>query len=297
MRLSLWPYFIKKAFTNILNNRMVHVVGISTMLVSLLILGTFLFLFVNLDSWVQGLGQSLSMSVYLKEGISEAQKDEIAASIRSLPSAEIERFVSKNEALRDFRKALGPEAGLLEGLSDNPLPPSFEVVFRNPMKGNVDPQKVKEKLEKISGVEDVQYSEEWLRRFEGLMNVVRIVGFIVGGLLCLGVLFIVTNTVRLAIYARREEIEILKLVGATDWFVKVPFLLEGLIQGAVSGLLALAILFGGYAVLSTKKMAFLGLAVLHFSFLPHEYVIGILALSVVLGLMGSFIAIGRFFNV
>ena len=155
---------------------------------------------------------------------------------------------------------------------------------------------MKEKLEEIDGVEEVQYSEEWLRRFEGLMNVIRIVGFIVAGLLSLGVLFIVTNTIRLAIYSRREEIEILKLVGATDWFVKIPFLLEGMIQGGLSGILALVVLYCGYLLLSTKKMALLGLAVLHFSFLSHEYLLSILALSVLLGLVGSFVAIGRFFN-
>jgi cell division transport system permease protein len=237
------------------------------------------------------------MSVYLNDGISEGRADEIAGLIRKMPGAKIKRFISKDGALRDLRHALGSHSGLLDGLSSNPLPASFEVIFIDKENQKADPLNIKNELEGIEGVSEVQYSEEWLKRFEGLMNMVRLVGFIIGGLLCIGILFIVTNTIKLTIYSRREEIEILKLVGATDWFVKVPFLLEGVIQGILSGVLALLALFSGYVLLSTKKMHFLGLAVLDFVFIPHEYVIAILLISLFLGLVGSFIALGRFFEV
>jgi cell division transport system permease protein len=290
-------YFFRQAFTNILNNRVFHAIGLSTMVVSLLIFGTFLILFVNLNGWLEGWGQSLTMSVYLKDGISETKNDEIASIIRKLQGAEIKRFISKEGALRDLRKALGSHAGLLEGMSVNPLPASFEVIFKDGVGQETDPLKIKNELESIEGVEEVQYSEEWLKRFKGLMNMVRLIGFIIGGLLCMGILFIVTNTIKLTIYSRREEIEILKLVGATDWFVKAPFLLEGVIQGILSGTVALLALFSGYLLLSAKKMHFLGLVVLDFVFIPNEYIISILFISVALGLVGSFIAVGRFFDV
>lgn len=297
MKIRLCPYFFKQALMNVRNNRLVHVIGMGTMVVSMLIFGTFLLLFVNLNAWLQGWGQSLSVSVYLQDGISEATRDRIASVIRNLPAAEIERFVSKDGALRDLKSSLGSQARLLEGLSHNPLPASFEVVFGNVKGKEIDPRKIKSQLEYLEGVEDVQYSEEWLKRFEGVMNMVRLFGFIIGGLLCMGVVFIVTNTIKLAIYSRKDEIEILKLVGATNWFIKIPFLLEGLIQGILSGVLALLTLFAGYLFLSTKKMHFLGLAVLDFTFLPREYVFSIFFLTVALGLVGSFIAVGRFFDV
>ena len=113
----------------------------------------------------------------------------------------------------------------------------------------------------------------------------------------MGVLLIVTNTIKLTIYSRRDEIEILKLVGATDWFVKVPFLLEGIIQGLVSGVLALLILFTGYLLLSTKAMLFFRFGVLELVFLPREYALSLFIISIALGLGGSFIAVGRFFDV
>jgi len=280
-----------------MNNKVVYGIGLGTMVVSLLIVGLFLLLFVNLDTWMQGWRHSLSMSVYLNNGITEDKRNNIAAFVRKLPGAEIRRYVSKEQALVDLKDALGSKAGLLDGLSDSPLPASFEVVFKEIDGQKTDPKGVKERLGQLEGVEEVQYSEEWLHRFEDLMGVIRLVGFVVGGLLCIGVLFIVTNTIKLTIYSRKEEIEILKLVGATDWFVKIPFLLEGVAHGILSGVLALVVLFLGYSVLSAKKMHFLGLAMLDFVFLPYEYILSIFLISMVLGLMGSFVAVGRFFEV
>jgi cell division transport system permease protein len=294
MKLGLWYYFFKQALINIMNNRLVHIIGLCTTVISLLIFGSFLLLFFNLNTWVQGWGHSLSMTVYLQDGIDKSTRDEIASFIKKLPASEIECFISKEEALKDLRKALGSEAKLLEALSRNPLPASFEVIFKGMDFPETDPQRIKKELENIEGVDEVQYSEEWLKRFEGLMNMVRLIGFIIGGLLCLGVIFIVTNTIRLTIYSRKHEIEIQKLVGATDWFVKIPFLLEGMIQGILSAILSLLVLFSGYLLLSTKKVHFLGLAVLNFIFLPREYLLSIFLISVALGLAGSFIAVGRF---
>jgi cell division transport system permease protein len=297
MNPRLVPYFVKQAVKNMLKNRLVHLIGMTTMVISLLILGAFLLLFININSLIQGWGQTLSLSIYLEDGIDEREREEIVAFLEKLPSAEIERFISKEAALAEFRAALGSQAGLLDGLSDNPLPASFEVVFQDVGFRQMDPKSIKMQLQALAGVEEVQYSEEWMRRFEGLMRMVRLVGFVIGGLLCLGVLFIITNTIKLTIYSRREEIDILELVGATDWFVKIPFLLEGMIQGVLSGASALLILFLGYLAFSAKQTQLLGLGVLHFKFLPQEYALAIFSLSVMLGLVGSFIAVGRFIKV
>jgi len=297
MRLRLWPYFFRQTLININNNRVVHFIGLGTMVVSLLIFGTFLLVFVNINAWVEGWGHSLTMSVYLQDGIEEKNREKIASHIRNLPAAEIKHFISKEEALKDLKSVLGSEAGFLKDLSKNPLPASFEVIFKYVTDLRSDPQIIKKELESIDGVEEVQYSEEWLKRFEGLMNMIKLVGFIIGGLLFIGILFIVINTIKLTIYSRKEEIEILKLVGATDWFVKVPFLLEGVIQGISSGILAILTLFSVYRFLCTKKIHFLGLGVLEFVFIPRDYTLSILLISIALGLGGSFIAVRRFFEV
>ncbi|MBW1886928.1 MAG: ABC transporter permease [Deltaproteobacteria bacterium] len=236
------------------------------------------------------------MSVYLKDGTDKETKKRIESILINLPGAQIKGFISKEKAMMDLMEALGDQVGLLDSLTKNVLPASFELVFKDVSNNQLDPKKIKANLEKIDGVDEVQYSEQWLERFEDLIYMLKLAGFIIGSLLCIAVLFIITNTIKLAIYSRREEIEILKLVGATDWFVKIPFLIEGAIQGLFSGLLALLILFSVYSLFSLKSVNVFGLPVMNILFLPNGYVIFIFSLSLVLGLTGSFIAIGRFFK-
>jgi cell division transport system permease protein len=117
-----------------------------------------------------------------------------------------------------------------------------------------------------------------------------------GGLLCLAALIIITNTIKLTIYSRRDEIEIIKFVGTTDWFIKIPFLIEGAIQGISSGLISITMLFLVYTLFPLKKIQLLGLGVLEIILLPAEYLVFILALGLILELMGSLTAAGRLFD-
>ena len=195
-----------------------------------------------------------------------------------------------------LKDSLGSQAGLLSGLDKNPLPASFEVVFKDVEGSRLDLREIKNTLEALDGIDEVQYSDQWVERFEGVMYVVRVVGLIIGGFLCVAVLFIVTNTIKLTIYSRRDEIEIYKLVGATDWFVKIPFLIEGAIQGFVSGLLAFLILFLVFSVFSIKTIHLFSLPVIDIYFLSINSSVSIILLSLALGFIGGLIAIGRFFK-
>ncbi len=296
MRFRTWIYFIKHASANILGNRLLHGISMGTISTSLLLFGAFILFFVNINNWIQEWGQSLSMSVYLQDGIDEKGRVRIKSRLQDLPGSQLKGFISKEQAEEDLIEALGEQAGLLNNLSGNPLPASFEVVFKDVEANELDPKRLKAELEKVGGVEEVQYSEQWIERFEGVIYILKLIGAIIGGLLCFAVLFIVTNTIKLTIYSRREEIEILKIVGATDWFVKTPFLMEGAIQGIVSGALSLIALFLIYSIVSLKAVHLFGLPVMEIVFLPQGYAILIILLSLGLGLLGSFVAIGRFFE-
>ncbi|MBP1742528.1 MAG: cell division protein [Deltaproteobacteria bacterium] len=295
-KLRLWATYLKVALSSILYNRLIYAISVGTIAISLLILGAFVLLSVNVRDWIQGWGQTLSISVYLKDGIDEGTRERIRTAVSTLQGAEIKGFISKEKALQDMKGMLGSQAGLLDGLTWNPLPASFEVAFKNVDRAKFEPKRIKEALEKVAGVDEVQYSEQWLDQFEGLLYVLKIAGFALGGLLCVAVLFIITNTIKLAIYSRRNEIEIYKLVGATDWYVKAPLLIEGALQGALGALIALVILSAVHLVLSFKAVQVFGLPFLEFVFLSSSYALGILFLGLVLGLLGSFIAIGRFFK-
>lgn len=291
-----WVYYTKQAFINIFGNRLVHAISVGTIASSLILFGSFILLFYNLNNWMVEWGQSLSMSVYLQDEIDQRTKARIESLLKNLPSAEMKEYISKDRAMEDLIDGLGAHSGLLEGLKDNPLPASFEIIFKDVNIRQLDPQRMKEEIEKIEGVQEVQYSEEWLDRLEGLVYVLKVAGFIIAGFLCLAVLFITTNTIKLTIYSRRDEVEILKLVGATDWFVKIPFLIEGAVQGLVGGLISLSTLFLIFFLFSLDSVHIIGLPVLEIVFLPLAPLAAILLLGLILGLIGSFIAIGRFIN-
>jgi len=294
MRLRTWLYLLKQGADNILSNRLIHTISVGTIAVSLILLGAFLLLLINMNEWMQEWGQSLSLSVYLEDNLTEEAKQAIQNRLAHLPGAEITAFTSKEKAEQELIKALGNQEGLLEGLSRNPLPASFEVLIRDVVRNRVDLKEVKQDLEEMAGVDEVQYSDQWLERFESMIALFKMVGFVTGGLLCIMVLFIIANTIKLTIYARREEIEIYKLVGATDWFVKVPFLVEGTIQGLMGGLVALLVLFLAYHALAMKTVQLSGLPLIRLAFLPGRYAALLLLLSLFLGMIGSFITIGRF---
>jgi cell division transport system permease protein len=294
--LRIWSYHFKNAFSGIFKNRLIHAVSVGTISIALLFLGAFAFLYVNVNNWVVEWGKSLSMSVYLEEGIDQTTKKRIESVLRSLPGAELKGFVSKEKAMMDLKATLGTQAGLLEGLSHNPLPASFEILFKDARKNQLDPKRIKKDLEKVKGVSEVQCSELYEERFEGIVHMLKVTGFVIGLLLCMAVLFIITNTIKLSIYSRREEVEICKLVGASDWFVRAPFLIEGAVEGLLGGVLALLMLFILTFLFSLKKVHVLGLPLMGIVFLPEGYTVVLVSLGLVLGVAGSFIAIGRFFR-
>jgi cell division transport system permease protein len=262
----------------------------------MLLFGSFLLLYVNVNNWIVSWGESLSVSVYIEDGASPDTIKNIESVLMDIEGAELKGFISKEEALESLRKGLGEQAGLLNGIKNNPLPSSFEIVFRDIKDIRVEPGNLKESLERLDGVEEVQYSEQWVERFEGVLNIFKVGGFIIGGLLCVAILFITSNTIKLTIYSRRHEIEIYKLVGATDWFIKIPFLIEGAIQGILSGIAAFVILLIVFSIFSIKNISLFGLPVFVMSFLPKELAIFIILLSFGLGFVGGLIAIARFFR-
>jgi cell division transport system permease protein len=292
----VWIYHFKNAFLNIINNRLIHAVSIGTISVSLLFFGAFILLWVNVNEWVVQWGQSMTMSVYLKEGVERKATEKLESALKGLPGAEIRGFVSKEKAWNNLMEMLGSQARLLEGIAKNPLPASYEVLFRDVSGHRIDPKTIKDKIESMEGVDEVQYSEQWLERLEGVIYILELAGLIIGALLCIAVLFIISNTIRLTIYSRRDEIEIQKLVGATDWFVKTPYMIEGSVQGVLGGSIAFCILLVMYSLLPVKTIHLFGLPMMDIIFLPKPYIVALFSTGFLLGLLGSFIAITRSFR-
>ena len=289
-------YFFRQALGNIFENRMVHLIGVGTMVIAFLIFDAFILAFVNMNAWTQERGRTLTMSIYFKGDPERSAIEDIQRKLLDYPVS-VTRFISKQDAMKSLRGQLGERAGLLDGLKENPLPASLEIILSRDEIDDSLPYELKKKLEGIEHVDEVQYSQEWIDRIQAVLGVIEIVGLVFGGLLFLAALFIVTNTIKLTIYSRKDEIEILKLVGATNGFVKAPFLIEGSIQGFLGGSVAMSILFLGYILVTNKVDLRIGFGALDLVFLSPEFILLLVATSVIAGLIGSTVSLGRFFRI
>jgi len=296
VRATLLRYSTRRALANIFENRLIHLIGIGTMAIAFLIFEVFLLVFLNINYWIEEQGSSLTMSIYFKGDPDKGAVEEVTQELLRYPGVTIKEFISKTDAMRNLKKRLGEKAGVLDGLERNPLPASLEIVL---VKGKSEdfPRQLKTRIDMFESVDEVQYSYEWVEKIQAVMGAVRLIGTIFGGLLFLAALFIIINTIKLTIYSRHDEVEILKLVGATNRFVKAPFLIEGSIQGFLGGLIALAILFLCYLAVVTRIDLGFGIAQFDIVFLSPSFILISLLMSGIIGFLGSLISLSRFFRI
>lgn len=208
-------------------------------------------------------------------------------------------YVSREEAFKRFSSRLKGQETLLEGVRPEILPTSFDISLKKAFRDAGNVEMFVASLKNIAGVSEVQYGEEWVKRFNTFVNVMRLIGALLGAFLLIAVIFIISNTIRLTVYSRRDELELMSLVGATRFFIKAPFLLEGIIQGVIGAFFAIAMLFGLYELFLHNAGNFLVFnpTASGMVFLPPEYIAGILFSSVLLGFVGSLASLKRFINI
>jgi cell division transport system permease protein len=291
-------YFLGRAWTNIRQNVFVNVVTVGTITLALLIVSLFLLLFVNLESAAENWSEKVQVTVYFDKELTPKEQADLKNRIHSLPATAKVDWVSRDEALRRFKLRLKGQETLLEGIRPEILPTSFEISLKKISRSTEAVDTYVNTLKKIPGIGEIQYGEEWVRRFNTFLTFMRIVGGLVGGFLVLAVIFIVSNTIQLTIYARRDELEIMSLVGATRLFIKMPYLLEGLLQGIAGGVIALLLLLSVHLLFLHNAGNFLTFnpATAGLSFLPVEYIAGLLVAGAALGFLGSLTALRRFIN-
>jgi cell division transport system permease protein len=291
-------YFLNRAFVNIRQNVFVNVVTVGTITLALLIVSLFLLLFVNLETAAENWSEKVQVTVYFDKELTPPEQSDLKSRIQALPATARVAWVSRDEAFKRFKERLKGQETLLEGIKPEILPTSFEISLKknNRSTGAVDAYVAK--LKEIPGIGEIQYGEEWVRRFNTFLTFMRIVGGLVGGFLVLAVIFIVSNTIQLTIYARRDELEIMSLVGATRLFIKMPFLIEGLLQGITGGAIALLLLLSLHLLFLHNAGSFLTFnpATAGLSFLPPVYSVSLIMAGALLGFLGSLVALRRFIN-
>lgn len=292
-------YFVRRMGRNLRQTPVLCSAAIGTVTVALMIIAFFGIIVINVQQVAQQWSREIQVIAYLDRVPAMDRVDEWRTKLETMKEVERVLFVSPDEAFDRFKKRLGEDADLLEGVGDDFLPASVEIVLKNEFRHKAGVETVVASLRQIDELQDVSYEPEWLERFDTFVRLLKAGGLIFGGFLLFAALFIVANTIKLTLYARREEIEIMTLVGGTPLFIKMPFLLEGALQGVAGGLLALAGvwsvfhlglkdgLYGVLMVAGTEGILFLS---------PVQQA-GVAFCGLVLGLTGSLLSLRKFVRI
>jgi cell division transport system permease protein len=286
-------YFISEAFRGLRSNSLVNLLAVGTITMAMLIVGFFLIAFINLHSAVKTIGERFEVSVYLKDGLSDREKDFLLLQLRNEPGVKKVSYLPRAEALELFKRELKGQEALIQGLGENPLPDSYEVNIDRHYADSDGLEAMAEKFSAFPGVEDVSYGRQGAQMLGALFKLMTFGGATLAVLLGVSVVFIIFNSVRLALYSRGQEIELMQWIGATRGFIQGPFLMEGMMLAMLGTALAIAILSGLYYSLPREVVLFLsrpnGL-----DFLPLPVVAYMLLAGGLLGLIGALVSVEKF---
>jgi cell division transport system permease protein len=225
-------YFLKEAITNLVRNSLMTITTIITLFVSLIFLGGFILLIINLNNLTNIFPSRVEIMVYLRDDLNEDEILRLKNKIVNFEDVKEIKYISKDEALNILQLEMKEQIDLKDILSHNPLPDTLQVKVKTP-------EKVKEIAEKIKNypeVEEVVFAEGILSSLIKIKNVIKIYGIILISIFFIGSYLLITNTIKMTVFFRRKEIKIMQLVGATDWFIRCPFIIEGFLQGLIGGI-------------------------------------------------------------
>ena len=284
----------KRAIQDILDHRFLNVVTIITIAISILIVSAFALFFVNANEIINSWKKGIRIMAYLKPDAPEIKIPELKQKIQHIGGIQDVRFISKKEAFQQLKKQMRRQSSLFENLKENPLPDAFEIRLIASFQNQEKVEMLATRLESLPQIDEVEYGQRWLGRFTNFFNLFRLTGYAMGGLFFMAALLIVANTIRLVLYSRREEIEIMRLVGATDSFIKAPFYIQGLIQGAFGGIIGLAALFVTFMFISLSVQQGLSPGLFTIRFLSPGAFCGIILGSTFVGWIGCYLSLKQF---
>lgn len=296
MKINTFKHFVGDAGKNLKRNRTISTASIATVAATLFIVGVFLLTILNIQQLMKEVESKVEIKVVLKEGISIDDQNALESTLKATPGVVNVSYETKQQALENLRNQLGEKnKGLVEGLDkDNPMPNSYIVKVEKPQQVAT----VVESIKTAPGIDTIKDGREFVDKIISITNTIKWVG--VGMFIILiGVsLFLIGNTIKLTVYARRREIGIMKFIGATNWFIRWPFILEGAFIGILGGILSAVILYFGYNFVYGKMTTGLLLVQL----ITPGYVLSTMFLQFIcggifIGVVGSIIAIRKFLSV
>ena len=286
----------RRAWSNLRELFWTHFLTSIAMTMTLFVFGAFMLLQENLQNLLKGWGDQIQINAYLDKILEIGQVQNLWSYIRSLPEVQQVRYISSTQAWKEFQAALGAQSGILEGLPQDVLPASFEIAIKPGFREGRQVEDFAGRLKKEKGITVVEYPQEWVKRLSLVVLAVQWAKWILGSALFLVTFFIVGSTVKLALLARKDEIEMMQLFGASEEMIQAPFVLEGMTQGIVGGLLSILCLWFLYQSLRDVILGAGGLAgpLTQFEFLDLRSAGLLLVIGFVLGAAGSLFSLKRF---
>lgn len=295
MSFSTKWYYLKETFTSLKRNSLMSIASVTTVALSILVLGLFLTMVLNVNNLAQYLENQVQVTVYMSDAATSVQRRQVEQQLKTTRGVMEVKGVTKEEALQNFKKQLREQEKLLDALGeDNPFPYSFEVQVDKPERI----QEIVPQIEKMPGVETAKFGQEVVEHLFQLTRILRLGGIFLIIMLAIATLFIISNTIRITVFARRREVSIMKYVGATNWFIRWPFLLEGMFMGFVGALIAAVALFKMYDAAQVKIYSTLAFFPLLPSWPFMVYLCaGLVAVGTFIGAAGSAISLRKFLDV
>jgi cell division transport system permease protein len=283
---------IKRALEDLLANRFLSLLAVTTIALSILIVGLAVLAAVNTDATLREWKKRTRVMAYLNaDGAADAPG--LAGSIQALPGVDSARFIARDEALIELRAGMAHHASLLENLAENPLPDAFEISVRPDEEGWERLESLADRLRSLPGIEEVEYGQQWVGALRDLAYLVRTASIVMTGLFFIAALAIVAATMRIVVSSRQEEVDIMRLVGAAEGFIRAPFYISGVTQCLAGAAIGLAALFAIFDALTARAELGVLTELIRFHFLSPAMMGAIIAASMIVGALGSHVSLRR----
>lgn len=297
-------YFFSETFTSFKRNFFMGFTAITTVAITLFIVGFFTLIVYDIQGIINSVKGQVELAVYLQDGISAELRDYIEEKILSWEETGSVKYVSKEQALERFREQ-NEGSEILKEIEGNPLPASFEIALKSPEKIDQVALRFYDKDgDYIEGVNDIIYGKDYVNKLFSITAIIGTIAFLIIAVLLLAAMVLIFNTIRLSIYARRKEIEVMKLVGATNWFVRIPFLFEGFFEGFTGSIISIVLLYfmGNFLLIRGERiiadtMKIKELAIIGSGNIVFYVYAGLAILGGLIGILSSIIALRRYVKI
>jgi len=286
------------AYAHIKANKQVFIASVSSMAMALSIFGLFLFVFVNLNSFFSSWSRSVQLIVYLEDSLTSDEQKVFEKKLTDNPDVKTVTFISREVAWQNFQSLFPLDSGFLTSLKFNPLPASYNLQFKS-LENKVEKiRRFAEILSKDAKVESVEYGEKWISRFETFMVMMSIFIYALGGLIFIGLILVIYNTIRLSVYTRKDEIELMLLIGATPRFIKIPYIFEGVTMAMTGAIISIGLIKILHVYLNYQFMDSLVTITRGFSFqfFSFSFIVGFFLACAFIGWIGGHFSISQFLN-